>query len=145
MPSSRWGWRPRLGVTSVRWCAAQCWGKFDILISHIPQEEQRRLVVCDIGGDRLREFDTPDGVSTTQQPLPFPAYFPVIATGHVSTTSRIRHTHRLEPALWHEVRCRTQTESLRQLATADGVPHERIRRVLQTANASEGSAPSRFE
>jgi hypothetical protein len=50
---------------------------------------------------------------------------------------------RLRPEVWHEVRRRAQQESLRQLATAYGVSHETIRRIMRTAIASEAPVPSR--
>ena len=82
-------------------------------------------------GGRIRDFHTLDVASITQQPLPFPVYFPLSDAHPANHLSKRRRYRRLRPEVWPEVRRRTQTESLRQLAAAYGVSHETIRRIIQ--------------
>ena len=82
-------------------------------------------------GGRLREFDTCGVAAITQQPLPFPTHFPLMAAQPANTLQHRRRYQRLQLDVWPEVRRRAQTESLRQLAAAYRVSHETIRRILQ--------------
>ena len=103
-------------------------GIADIKVSKLSGPDRRRI----------REFRTCGVTSPTQQPLPFPVYFPLIAAHPASPTSSRRRYRRLDPVGWPEVRRRTQSESLRHLAAAYGVSHEPIRRIL---HAEIESAP----
>jgi hypothetical protein len=94
-------------------------------------------------GHRIREFHTSDVVSITQPALPFPAYFPLVDAYPANPSCPTGRHHRLDPAVWPEVRRRAHQESLRQLAAAYGVSHETIRRTIRTEGVSLELVPSR--
>lgn len=86
-------------------------------------------------GVRLREFYTSAHPRLlVKRPLLhcFPTYFPLTIVPHAVQTSADNRAVSVDPAIWPQISARSRHgESLRALATAFGVSHETIRRILR--------------